>query len=137
MASHNSNVPREFRNAGVVHVEEPVRVGIIGVEGRGMEHLKTLRTIEGVEVPAVCDLNPAAAAKAQETVARAGRKEPDVYAQGAEDFQRLLERSDLDAVIIATPWECHASMAVAAMKAGKYAAVEVPCRSRSTNVGSW
>ena len=117
------------------HVEEPVRVGIIGVEGRGMEHLKTLLTIEGVEVPAVCDLNPAAAAKA--TVARAGRKEPDVYAQDAEDFQRLLERSDLDAVIIATPWECHAPMAVAAMKAGKYAASKCPVRSRSTNVGSW
>ena len=36
-------------------------------------------------------------------------------------------RDDLDAVIIATPWEWHAPMAVCAMKAGKYAGVEVPC----------
>jgi len=43
-----------------------------------------------------------------------------------EDYKRLVERDDLDAVLIATPWEWHTHMAVAAMKAGKYAAIEVP-----------
>ncbi|MCA9413596.1 MAG: Gfo/Idh/MocA family oxidoreductase, partial [Candidatus Omnitrophica bacterium] len=41
-------------------------------------------------------------------------------------YQKLLEREDLDAVLIATPWNWHTPMAVDTMKAGKYAGVEVP-----------
>jgi len=39
----------------------------------------------------------------------------------------MLAREDIDAVVICTPWHMHAPMAVEAMRAGKYAAVEVPC----------
>jgi predicted dehydrogenase len=39
----------------------------------------------------------------------------------------LIERDDLDAVIITTPWQVHAEMSVSAMKHGKYVGVEVPC----------
>ena len=48
-----------------------------------------------------------------------------------------MDRGDLDAVIIATPWEWHTPMAVYAMKAGKYVGVEVPAPSRWTSVGNW
>ena len=57
---------------------------------------------------------------------KAGRPRPEGYARGPEDFRRLVARNDLDAVITATPWEWHAPVAVAAMKAGKYMGVEVP-----------
>ena len=57
---------------------------------------------------------------------KAGRGKPDAYVKGPEDYKRLLAREDLDAVIIATPWDWHTPMAVEAMKAGKYVGVEVP-----------
>ena len=61
---------------------------------------------------------------------KTGRKRPEGYSSGVEDYLRLLNRQDLHAVIIATPWELHTPMAVAAMKAGKYAGVEVPAALR-------
>ena len=60
-------------------------------------------------------------------VVKSGRPKAETYTGGEEDYKRMLSRGDLDAVIIATPWQWHARMAVAAMEAGKYAAVEVPC----------
>jgi len=59
-------------------------------------------------------------------VVKAGRAKPEGYSRGPEDFQRLLWREDLDAVVIATSWDWHTPMAVYAMRNKKYAAVEVP-----------
>jgi predicted dehydrogenase len=82
--------------------------------------------MKGVLIPAICDINIEKVNKAQEKVVKAGQPKPQGYAQGDEAFRSLVERDDLDAVLIATPWEWHTPMAVASMKAGKYAAVEVP-----------
>ena len=103
-----------------------VRVGIVGTGGRGTSLLRNLLALPGVEVPAVCDINESNAARAQAVLEKAGRPRPEAYTAGVEDFRRLAARDDLDAVINATPWEWHAPVAVAAMKAGKYAGVEVP-----------
>jgi predicted dehydrogenase len=107
--------------------EKPVRIGCVGVGRRGTRLLGFLLSTKGVEVPAICDINPPAALNAQRMVANSGRKNPETYIQGEEDFRRLMDRGDLDAVIVATPWEWHTPMAVYAMKAGKYVGVEVPC----------
>jgi predicted dehydrogenase len=107
--------------------EKPVRIGFVGVGGRGAALLGVMLRMKGVEIPAICDINPAAATKAQQMVVSSGRNAPEVYTKGDEDFRRLMDRGDLDAVIIATPWEWHTPMAVCAMKAGKYVGVEVPC----------
>ncbi len=107
--------------------DKSVRIGCVGLGGRGSGLLHILLGMKGVETPALCDINPAAARAASQAVVRSGRKEPELYTLGEDDYRRLMRRDDLDAVLIATPWECHAAMAVAAMKAGKYAAVEVPC----------
>jgi predicted dehydrogenase len=104
-----------------------VRIGIIGVGGRGSGLMSVLLSMDGVEVPAVCDIDQAKVERAQAAVAKSGRATPEGYSRGDEDFRRLLERADLDAALIATPWHWHTPMAVAAMKAGKYAAIEVPC----------
>ncbi len=105
---------------------DPVRVGVVGVGSRGSYLTKILLNIEGVEVPALCDVNPDNLAKCQKDVTDAGRKKPEGYSRGPWDFQRMCERDDLDAVLTATPWEWHTPVSVAAMKAGKYAATEVP-----------
>jgi len=105
----------------------PVRVGFVGVGGRGTGMLRYALRIKGVQVPAVCDINPAAATRAQKIVAGASRKPPEMYVKGETDFKRMMDRDDLDAVYIATPWEWHTPMAVYAMKRKQYVAVEVPC----------
>jgi predicted dehydrogenase len=82
--------------------------------------------MDGVEIPALCDINTQKLARAQEVVTKAGRPKPEAYSRSPDDYKRLLARDDLDAVLIATPWELHTPMAVDAMKAGKYAGSEVP-----------
>jgi len=115
--------------SGLAVGEEPsaaVRVGIVGVGSRGTGLLQTLLTIEGVEVHAVCDIVPARAARAQQIVEERGGNRPEAYTKSETDFENLVQREDLDAVICATPWEWHTPVTVAAMRAGKYGATEVP-----------
>jgi predicted dehydrogenase len=103
-----------------------VRVGVIGTGGRGKSLLNTLARMDKVATPAVCDIDVNAAKAAQDIAEKAGQAKPEAYTKGDLDYRRLLERDDLDAVIIATPWNWHTPMAVDAMKAGKYVGVEVP-----------
>ena len=115
--------------AGLVHGQSgkpPVRVGFIGVGSRGTSLLRTTLKIEGVDIRALCDINETHLARATDLVQSAGRGKPQGYSNGPEDYKRLLERNDLDAVINAGPWELHAPMSFATMRAGKYAATEVP-----------
>jgi predicted dehydrogenase len=105
---------------------QTVRMGLIGVGNRGFSHLRVLLSQDNLAFPAVCDTNPANLARAQAAVEKAGLPRPEGYGRDEEDFRRMVARDDLDAVLIATPWEWHARMAAAAMRAGKYTAVEVP-----------
>jgi hypothetical protein len=104
---------------------ERVRLGIIGVGGRGSSLLENLLAIDKVEVKAICDLVPEKVSRAQKAVTDAGQPQPIGFSKGELDFKNLTEL-DLDVVYIATPWNWHVPMALAAMKDGKHAAVEVP-----------
>jgi Oxidoreductase family, NAD-binding Rossmann fold len=104
---------------------ERVRLGIIGVGGRGTSLLQDLLAIEKVEVKAICDLVPEKVARAQKAVTDAGQPQPAAFSKGETDFKNLTEL-ELDIVYIATPWNWHVPMALSAMKNGKHAAVEVP-----------
>lgn len=106
--------------------ETPVRVGVIGTGGRGRALLRPLLDLPGVEVPALCDIDDNAVEQARKIAQDAGKPRPDAYAAGPEDYRRLLDRDHLDGVVIATPWRFHAPMTLAALDAGKAAAVEVP-----------
>jgi predicted dehydrogenase len=103
----------------------PVRAGVLGTGWRGNMLLQLLTTLDN-EVPAVFDPSPEQVAAAQAIVEKAGQPKPEGYSGGDHAWKQLLERDDLDAVVIATTWESHAAMAVQAMKAGKYVALEVP-----------
>jgi hypothetical protein len=105
---------------------DPVRIGYVGVGGMGSAHVRNLLKIEGVEIRAVCDIVEDKVARVQKWVVEAGQKPPEGYSRGPTDFKRLCERDDLDLVYNATPWEWHVPVCVAAMKAGKHAATEVP-----------
>lgn len=106
--------------------ENTVRIGMVGVGGRGTGLLRNFLDLPGVEIPAICDINEDNLGRAQGIVEKAGKPQPAGYSRGPEDFRRLVERTDLDAVVTATPWEWHTPVCLAAMKAGKYAATEVP-----------
>ncbi|MHC4740724.1 MAG: Gfo/Idh/MocA family protein [Planctomycetota bacterium] len=104
-----------------------VRIGIIGMGGRGNSLMGNLLKMKGdCRIKAVCDIYPERAQAAQQRVVKAGQPKPDAYSGDQNIWKKLCDRDDLDAVIIATYWEWHTPMAVYAMKAGKYAAVEVP-----------
>ena len=105
---------------------KPIRLGVIGVGGRGSSHLRTALANPAIEVPAVCDIIEARTNRAAAMVAKAreGAK-AEGYSKGPLDYRRLLERDDIDAVVIATPMQWHARMATDAMRAGKHAMSEV------------
>ncbi len=105
--------------------KEHVRLGIIGVGGRGTSLLGDLLAVENVDVKAICDLVPAKVEHAQKMVTDAGQAKPAGFGKGDWDFKNL-NQLDLDIVYVATPWNWHVPMAVDAMKNGKHAAVEVP-----------
>jgi predicted dehydrogenase len=106
--------------------DEPIRVGFVGVGGRGRGLLRNLLKLENVQVPALCDINEENLARAQGMVAEARQSKPEGYSRSETDFRRLCDRSDLDLVINATPWQWHTPISLAAMNAGKHAATEVP-----------
>ena len=105
---------------------ETVRVGIIGIGGRGTFHLRDLLGIDHVQVVALCDIVREKAEKGRKMAEEAGRGTPELYTKDERDFENLCRRDDVDLVYVVTPWSWHAPMALSAMNNGKIAAVEVP-----------
>ncbi|MGB8259595.1 MAG: Gfo/Idh/MocA family oxidoreductase, partial [Terracidiphilus sp.] len=101
------------------------RIGIIGTGARGTSLLENLLAADA-RVVALCDVVRAKAEHAQSLAVKAGQKPPELYTDGDHAFEALVARDDIDLVVIATPWDWHVEMAVAAMKHGKHAATEVP-----------
>ncbi|WP_420149529.1 Gfo/Idh/MocA family protein [Spirosoma sp.] len=101
------------------------RMAFIGVGLRGREHVKNTLLFPEAEIVAICDIDPKAIEATQALIKKAGRKEAVVYGKNERDYENMVKRDDIDGIVIATPWEWHVPMAVASMKAGKYAGVEV------------
>ncbi|WP_263351548.1 Gfo/Idh/MocA family protein [Acidicapsa acidisoli] len=101
------------------------KIGIIGTGGRGTSLLQNLLAAD-IKVHALCDVVREKAEHAQSLVVKSGQSAPELYTNGDHAFESLVAREDLNLVIIATPWNWHVEMAVAAMTHGKHAAVEVP-----------
>ena len=97
-----------------------VRVGFIGVGLRGRDHLELCMQRDDVEIIAIADPDTKSAIpETQALIAKYGRKKAIEFSNGDEDYRNLLKREDIDAVIIASPWEWHIPQAIAAVKAGK------------------
>ncbi|MFT3680161.1 MAG: Gfo/Idh/MocA family oxidoreductase [Ferruginibacter sp.] len=105
--------------------KDKVRLGMIAVGMRGQVHLVEMLKRKDVEVVAMADPDKGMMAKAQSLVKKYGGKPPAEYTNGNEDYKNLLKRDDIDAVIIASPWEWHAPQGIDAMKAGKIVGMEV------------
>lgn len=129
--------PEQERSAAGLRVPalDVVRVGFVGVGARGAGHVEQFLLLEGVEVKAICDTFEPAAKAAADRCERAGRPRPDLYTQGDYDYHRMLNRDDIDMVVISTPWDWHVQMSVDTMLSGKHAFVEVP--AATTVEGCW
>ncbi len=114
---------------------ETVRTAFIGVGARGSGHVAHMLSIEGVEIKAICDIHEPTALASVKRCTDKGHPAPTAYTNGPDDYKRMLERDDIDIVIISTPWEDHVRQSVDTMNAGKHAFIEVP--AAITVEGCW
>ncbi len=95
-----------------------IRVGVIGTGGRGQLLMGLFKQCADCEMTAVCDVYEPRRAQAREKDA------PQAREYG--DYRQILERKDIDAVVIATPNHWHTRMATEAIAAGKDIYLEKP-----------
>ena len=101
-----------LRTASAEGYDRPVRLAIIGIGSRGSYHLINLKQIPGLEITAFCDIYEPNFLAAQKMIGPAAR--------GYKDYRDLLDKEDLDAVLIATPLDRHARMTIDALRAGHH-----------------
>jgi len=109
---------------GVVAPSERITLGAIGIGGRGSYVLGCMLWEPDVQCVAVCDVRRSRRDRAKQRVdAKYGNKDCVTYI----DYHELLARRDLDAVLIATGPNWHATLSIIAAKAGKDVYCEKPC----------
>jgi predicted dehydrogenase len=97
---------------------DQLQIALIGSGGMGVADATTALTVPGVKLLAVCDLYDGRLAEAKK------RWGNDIAT--TRDYREILNRKDIDAVIIATPDHWHKDISVAAMNAGKHVYCEKP-----------
>lgn len=119
-ASAATLVPREvLGGTGHTPPSETIRVGAIGIGGKGTSDVRSVASLDGTEIVALCDVD-------QERGKEIFREFPD--ATQYEDYRELLvqEENRIDAVIISTPDHSHAPAAIRALQAGKHVYCQKP-----------
>jgi predicted dehydrogenase len=104
----------------------PVRLGVIGVGGRGVQLMMWALKHPEVQVNAICDINKKHLNRALNIVKTMKGNSPAGYSADELDYRNMLQRNDIDAVLIATSIQWHARMSMDAMNAGKHVGCEVP-----------
>ncbi|HEY1602873.1 MAG TPA: Gfo/Idh/MocA family oxidoreductase [Pirellulales bacterium] len=108
-----------FARGAVLGANDRIRFGVIGCGGMGTGHLNELVKRAGednLQVAAVCDVYQK----------RLDRAKSISGVNGQLDYRKLLDRNDIDAVLIATPDHWHSKIAIDAMASGKHVYVEKP-----------
>ncbi|MBM3879386.1 MAG: Gfo/Idh/MocA family oxidoreductase [Verrucomicrobia bacterium] len=108
--------PRAWSQASGANAD--IRVGVVGLNGRGGSHVSEFAKLKGVRVAALCDVD------LRVLEGRAAKLEG---VHKYQDVRRLLENKDIDALSIATTNHWHSLMTIWACQAGKDVYVEKPC----------
>lgn len=116
IAPHLWGSTRRFAASDTIHV------GVIGVNSRGKYLADTFAKLNGFQVNYICDVDSRAIEKCTESVLKNQAHRPVPI----EDFRELLDKDDIDAVVIATPDHLHAPIGIMACAAGKHVYVEKP-----------
>ncbi len=101
---------------------DTIHVGVIGVNSRGKYLANTFAKLPGFQVNFICDVDSRAIDACKKSV----MENQDHKPEGIKDFRKLLEKKDIDAVVIATPDHLHAPIGTLACAAGKHVYVEKP-----------
>jgi predicted dehydrogenase len=99
----------------------PVRFGIVGLGSWGKQILASLSALPSAQLVAICDTYPPYVTKGLEIAPRAS---------SATDYRKLLESSDVEAIVIATPSHTHKDIVLAALEAGKHVYCEAPIATK-------
>lgn len=110
-----------LRVSGQAPALERVRLGVIGCGGRGRELITVLQQFADVEIPVVSDVIEPRMEQAAKLLTARNRKVERVV-----EHERILERKDIDAVVIATTQHWHGRPFIQAAQAGKAIFVEKP-----------
>lgn len=109
----------------VIGANDRIVVGFVGVGGQGMAHVDSIKANAGdnnVVLAAVCDVSKHRVAAAKADIEKGGTAKCDSY----DDYRKLLERKDIDAVCVATVDHWHTRVSVDGLNAGKHIYVEKP-----------
>jgi predicted dehydrogenase len=104
-------------------VPDKLHIAVIGVNSRGLDHVRAFTANPSIEVTYICDVDRNAVTKAMDLSASAGQ---DHKPKVLNDFREALDDKALDAVSIAMPDHWHTPAALYALKAGKHVYLEKP-----------
>jgi len=107
---------------GARAANDTVGIGVIGLGGRGRDHLRYYSKLPNARVVAICDVNQAQTERAAQIVEKQQGHKPQVH----QDLRKLFADKDVDAVSIATPNHWHALATIWACQAGKDVYCEKP-----------
>ncbi|MGA0560740.1 Gfo/Idh/MocA family protein [Larkinella sp. VNQ87] len=105
-----------FPTVRKVAPSDRLRIAHIGLGGMGNNHMGWFAKLPEVEIVALCDLDQD---HLNNSLKRLAELNPGTKALGYNDFRRVLDRKDIDAVTVATPDHWHAQIAMLAFEAGK------------------
>lgn len=118
---------KSYKN--IMGANDRINMAVMGTNGRGAGMAQNFAKQKNVVMRYVCDVEDKALAKGLAAVEKAGGK-----AQPERDIRKLLEKKDLDGLLICAPDHWHAPATIMACKAGKHVYVEKPC-SHNPNEG--
>ena len=102
---------------------DTVRMGIVGLGGRGGSHVNAWSNMPNVEIVALCDVDESHIGAKLQALESRGKRKATAYT----DMRQLLEDKNIDAISIATPNHWHTLQTIWACQAGKDVYVEKPC----------
>ena len=107
----------------VLGANDRIRVAVVGMNGRGWNHVEGFQSLQGVEVAYFCDADENVINRRLAECDKIGLAKPQTYT----DIRKLIEDKNVDAVSIATPNHWHSLMGIWAAQAGKDIYLEKPC----------
>lgn len=116
-----SGKPDKFEGLSLRNYYSPndnIQIAVIGVGGMGTADANTAMTVPGAKIIAACDLYDGRLETAKKNYGK------DIFT--TKDYREILQRKDIDAVIVATPDHWHKDISVAAMNSGKAVYCEKP-----------
>ncbi len=107
----------------ILGANDRVNFAVIGLNGRGKAHIAAINTLQkNVKIAAICDVDK----RVFSSLSKKFKGQDIEKVKPYEDFRKVLDNKDIDAVTIATPDHWHASMGILSMQAGKHVYLEKP-----------